>query len=144
MRQRTDSGMPCELLIFGVAHDQAIVSVPQHEGFRDRLDGIAKADVGGLGTLDQPHLLGDVDRDADQMRLARFAVDQLGAGAQPYPAPVGMAHAEHPVDGRFAGGIEELGQRHQVAVVGMDQPADLAEAEERVARLQPDDLEHRA
>ena len=53
----------------------------------------------------------------------RLAVDQLGAGAQPDPASVGMAHAEHAVDGRFAGLVEGLGERHQVAVVGMDQPA---------------------
>src|SRR6266704_523144 len=49
----------------------AIVGVPEDEGLRDRLDGIAEADVGCLRALDQAHLLGDVDRDADQVRLAR-------------------------------------------------------------------------
>ena len=78
------------------------------------------------------------------MRLAGIAVDQFGAGPQPDPASVGVAHAEHLVDRRFARLVEALGERHQVAVVGMDEPAHLAEAEEGVARFEPDDLEHRA
>ncbi len=57
------------------------------------LDGVAQTDVGGLGALDQPHLLGDVDGDADKVGLGAARLDELGAGAQPHPAPVGVMHA---------------------------------------------------
>ena len=133
-----------ELLVLRVAHHEAVVGVPEDEGLGDGLDRVAEADVGGLRTLDQPHLLGHVDGDADEVRLAAVAVDQLGAGAEPDPAAVGMAHAEHAVDGRLALVVEGLGKRHQVAVVGMDEAGDLAEAEQVVALVLADDLEHRA
>ena len=97
-----------------------------------------------LRALDEAHLLGDVDGDADEVRLAAVAVDQLGAGAKPDPAAVGVAHAEHAVDGRLALVVEGLGERHQIAVVGMDQAGDLAEADQVVALVLADDLEHRA
>ena len=111
-----------ELLVLRVAHDEAVVGVPQDEGLGDGLDRVAEADVGGLGALDQTHLLGDVDGDADEVRLAGVAVDQLGAGAEPDPAAVGVAHAEHAVDRGFALVVERLGERHEVAVVGVDHP----------------------
>ena len=133
-----------ELLVFRVAHDEAVVGVPQDEGLGDGLDRVAEADVGGLRPLDQPHLLGHVDGDADEVRLAGVAVDQLGAGAEPDPAAVGVTHAEHAVDGGLALVVEGLGERHEVAVVGMDEAGDLAEAEQVVALVLADDLEHRA
>ena len=45
-------GQAVELLIFAVAHDQAVVPVPQHESFGDRLHRIAKPRilVGGTGS----------------------------------------------------------------------------------------------
>ncbi len=88
-----------QFLEIGIAQHQAVVGVPQHEGFRDGLDGVAQAHVGGDGLLDQALLLGDVDRDADQMRarLARLA-HQLAARAQPDPVAVGVAHAEGVID----------------------------------------------
>ena len=102
--------MRVELLVFRVAHDQAIVGVPQDKGFRDRLDGVAEPDIGRLRALDELHLLGDVDGDADQMRLARLPVDQLGAGTEPDPASVGMPHPEHLVDRRLARLVERTRQ----------------------------------
>ena len=38
-------GQAVELLIFAVAHDEAVVAVPQHEGFGDRLHGVAKSRI---------------------------------------------------------------------------------------------------
>ena len=73
-----------ELLVLRIAHDEAVVGVPQDEGLGDRLDRVAEADVGGLGALDQAHLLGDVDGDADEVRLAgsRGRPARRGRGAR--------------------------------------------------------------
>ena len=59
-----------QLLEVRIAQHQAIVRVPHHEGFRDGLDGVAQPQVRLGGLLDQRLLLGDVDRDADQVRAA--------------------------------------------------------------------------
>ena len=61
-------GQIVQLLEIGIAQHQPVVGVPQHEGFRDGLDGVAQAHVGGDRLLHQVLLLGDVDRDADQMQ----------------------------------------------------------------------------
>ncbi len=143
-RRQHDVGDAVQLLVLGIAHDETVFRVPQDEGLGDRLDGIAQTDVGGLRALDQAHLLGDVDGDADQVRFRAVAVDQLGAHPQPDPAAVDVMHAEHAVDRGFAGLEQGFDQRQQVAVVGVDQPGDLAEAEQSVARVETDDLEHRA
>ena len=66
-------GDAVQLLVLGIAHHQPVVGVPQDEGFRDRLDGVAEADIGGLRALDEPHLLGDVDGDADEVRVVGLA-----------------------------------------------------------------------
>ena len=88
-------------------------------------------------------LLGNVDRNADQMRLG-FAglLDEFAARAQPHPVAIGVPHAEGMVDeaglgvGKLGGKIVEL------QIVGMNQGIDLAEAEQVSARLQPQDREH--
>ncbi len=130
-------GQVVQLLEIRIAQHQAIVGVPQHEGFRDGLDGVAQAHVGGDRLLDQVLLLGDVDRDADQMqaRLARLA-HQLAARAQPHPVAVGVAHAEGVIDGGRLG-IGEFGRELvEPQVVRMDQRADVAERQQVVLGLQ--------
>ena len=115
-------GQIVQLLEVGIAQHQPVVGVPQHEGFRDGLDGVAQAHVGGGGLLDQRLLLGDVDGDADQVqaRLAGLA-HQLAARAQPDPVAVGVAHAEVVVDGVGLGVGELGGELVELDVVGMDQ-----------------------
>ena len=102
------SGRLCSVLEIGVAQHQAVLRVPQHERLGDGLDGVAQAQVGLDGPLDQRLLLGDVDGDADQVRPAVAGLlDQLAARAQPHPVAVGVAHAEGVVDqGRL--GVGEL------------------------------------
>ena len=57
-----------QLLEVRVAQHEAVLRVPHHERFRDGLDGVAQPQVRLDRALDQCLLLGDVDRDADQMR----------------------------------------------------------------------------
>ena len=80
-------GQMMQFLEIRIAQHQAIVGVPQHEGFRDGLDGVAQPQIGRHGALDQAFLFGDVDGDADQMQ-AGFAVlaRQFAAHPQPQPA----------------------------------------------------------
>ena len=88
-----------QLLEIRVAQYQAVLRVPDHEGFGDGLDGVTQAQIGLDRALDQCLLLGDVDGDPDQMRSAVAGLlDQLAAGAQPYPVAVGVAHPEGVVD----------------------------------------------
>ena len=137
-------GQIVQLLEIRIAQHQPIVGIPHHEGFRDGLDGVAQAHVGGHRLLDQVLLLGDVDRDADQMQagLARLA-HQLAARAQPDPVAVGVAHAEGVIDGgrrRFG----EFGREIvEPQVVRMGEGADVAERQQVVLGLQAQDLEHR-
>ena len=51
-----------------VAQHQAIFRVPQHEGFRNGLDRVAQPKIGLDGLFGEALLLGDVDRDADQVQ----------------------------------------------------------------------------
>ena len=101
-------GQVVQFLEVRIAQHQPIVGVPQHEGFRDGLDGVAQPQIGGGGALDQVLLLGDVDGDADQMQ-AGFAVlaRQFAAHAQPQPAAVGVPHAEGVID-RLQLGVGQL------------------------------------
>ena len=39
-------GQAMELLVLAVAHHQAVLVVPQHEGFRDRLHRVAEPRIG--------------------------------------------------------------------------------------------------
>ena len=137
-------GQAVQVLEVRIAQHQAVVVVPQHEGFRDGLDGVAQAHVGGGGPLDQRLLLGDVDRDADQMHAGLAGLlHQLAARAQPDPFAAGVVHAELVVDGAGLG-VGELGRDLvELDVVGMHQLADLAEGHQVVAGLQAEDREHR-
>ncbi len=133
-----------QVLEVGIAQHQPVFVVPQHEGFRDGLDRVAQPDVGGRGALDQRLLLGDVDRDADQVH-ARVAglPHQLAAGAQPDPFAAGVQHAELVVD-RLGLGVGELGcDLVEPDVVGMHQAAHFAERHQVVARRDPQNREHR-
>ncbi len=137
-------GQVVQLLEIRIAQHQAIIGVPQHEGFRDGLDGVAQAHVGGHRLLDQILLLGDVDRDADQMRarLARLA-HQLATRAQPDPMAVGVAHAEGVIDGGRRGFGELRREVVEPQVVRMGERADVAERQQVVLGLQAEDVEHR-
>ena len=147
VRRAGDDGFVGEMmqrLKVGIAQHQAVVGVPQHEGFRNGLDGVAQPQIGLHGLLDQAFLLGDVDRNADQVQAA-FAVlaRQFAARPQPQPAAVGVAHAESVIE-RLHAGIGKL--RRQIVkidVVGMHQRIDLAEGQEVVLLRQAENVEHR-
>ena len=121
-----------QLLEVRVAEHEAVLRVPHHEGFGDGLDGVAQPQVRLDRALDQGLLLGDVDRDADQVR-ARLAglLHQLAARAQPHPVAVGVAHAEGVVDEGGLGVGELGGELVEMDVLGMDEGIDLAEAQQR-------------
>ncbi len=110
-----------KLLEVGIAQHEAIVSIPQHEGFRNGLDGVAQAHVGSDGLFNQALLLGDVDGDTDQMQT-RFALlaDQFAACTQPDPMAIGMAHAEGVVDGGHFGVGELGGEFVKLDVIGCE------------------------
>ena len=133
-----------QFLEIGIAEDQSIIGIPEHEGFRNGLDSVAQTHVGGGRLFHQVLLLGDVDGDADQMRagLARLA-HQLAARTQPHPMAVRMAHAEGLVDGGGAGIGKLGGELVKLDVVGMHQRADVAEGQQVVLGLESDDVEHR-
>ena len=84
-----------ELLVLGIAQDQLVIGIPQHEGFGNILDRVLEAEFRFLVEAVGEFLRGDVDGDADEMRrvLAR-RTRQLGACPEPHPMAVGMAHAE--------------------------------------------------
>ena len=68
-----------ELLVLGIAQHQAVVGIPQHEGLRDVLDGIHQPELGLLVELVGFLLLGDVEDDADEMRLAGLVARRKGS-----------------------------------------------------------------
>ncbi len=82
------------LLKMAVAHHQAVVLVPEHEGFRRTLDRVRQALVGLGITLCQPMLFGDVHGDADHVDMAGIGADDLRAGAHPDIVPSGMTNAQ--------------------------------------------------
>jgi hypothetical protein len=126
-----------------IAEHQPVVGVPQYEGFRDGLDGVAQPQVGFHSALGEASLLGDVDGDADQVRAAAvLALAELAAHPQPDPVAVGMAHPEGLVDVIELAGDELIGDVEQVDVVGHHQRVDLAESQKVAAAFQPQQFEH--
>ena len=127
-----------------IAQHETIVGVPQHEGFRDGLDGVAQPHVRGHGLLDQALLLGDVDGDADQVQAAlRRPGAPVRSAPAATPSAVGVAHAEGVID-RLHFGVGELGREIvEVDVVGMHQRVDLAEGQQVVLGVQAENVEHR-
>ena len=107
-------------------------------------DGVAQAQVGGDGLFDQAFLLGDVDRDADQVQagLARSGAPARSAPAARPNCRWRDACGRH---GRWRGlGIGELGgELIEVDVVGMHERVDLAEGHQIVLRVEPENGEHR-
>ena len=127
-----------------VAEHQAVFGVPQHEGFRDGLDGVAQPQIGLDGLFGEALLFGDVDGDADQMQAAigrRLA--QFAAHPQPDPVAVGVLHAKGLVDVVELAGDQLIGDREQIDVVGFHQRVDFAEGEQVVAGVEPQHGEHR-
>ena len=137
-------GQVMQFLKVRIAQHQAVVGVPQHEGFRDGLDGVAQPQVRRHGALDQGFLLGDVDGDADQMQ-AGFALlaRQFAARPQPQPAAVGVAHAEGMVDRCTLASASWRGELVEIDVVLVHQRVDFAEGEQIVLRRQSENVEHR-
>ena len=128
---------------FRVAEDEAVVGVPEHEGFRDRLDGVVQARVGSRSSLLQTALLGHVDGDADEMASSVVRIiHQLGAGAQPDPFAGGAADAEFVVEQRGPGGSKLFRQRVEILVVRMNHGVDLAERQELVLTLVTEKFVH--
>ncbi len=138
-----------QLLVFRIAENEAVRGVPEHEGFRDRLDRVAQMRVGRGGALGHAALLGDVDGDADEVLRAGAAVDhQFGAGLEPEPRAIGAAHAELLVEMGGLAAADRIGQRIEIGVLGIDEAGDLAErhvvagaivAEHRIHRVGPVD-----
>ncbi len=69
-----------------IAGHEAVVGVPQDESLRYGFDRVTQPDIGRGVALGQFLLVGDVDRDADEVQLgtAPFA-DQFGPSPQPDP-----------------------------------------------------------
>ena len=88
-RPRPATPSPAQIvqaLVFGVAQHEPVRAVPQHEGFRDRLDRFAQPLVGGCGDFRLALAVGDVERDADQPAATAHAVlDDGRALAKPHP-----------------------------------------------------------
>ena len=127
-----------------VAEHEAVLGIPQHEGFRDGLDRVAQPQIRFHGPLGETLLLGDVDGDADQVHAAAAGgLTELAAHAQPDPVAVGVLHAEALVDVVDLAGDQLVGNVEQVDVVGFHQRVDFAEGEEVVAGIQPEQGEHR-
>ena len=133
-----------QLLEVRVAQDQAVVGVPQHECFRNRLDGVAQPQVRRRGLLHQRPLLGGVDGDADEVQAGLAVLArQFAARPQPQPAAVGVAHAEGVID-RLRLGVGQLArQLVEVDIVPVHQGVDFAESQEIVFRRQSEKIEHR-
>ena len=117
-----------ELLVFGVAQNQAVVGIPQDEGFRDILDRVLEAQfcflVEPVGEL----LGGDVDDDADEMRRFLFGrMRKLGTGPEPHPVAVDMAHAEFMVEDRLLAGEKGFNHFFELRVFRMDAVGNVAE-----------------
>ncbi len=131
-------------LEFRVAEHEPVVGVPQHEGFRDRVDRVAQARIGLRRVFGERPLVGDVDRDADEMLAGVVGIaHQLGPGAQPDPDSRRAADAEIVIDDRGFRRGEPVGEAVEVAVLAMDEAVDLAEGQELVATLVAEHLVHR-
>jgi hypothetical protein len=97
-------GQAVELLVLAVAHHQAVLVVPQHEGFRDGFHGVAQPRIGVEGGGGLLMLQGG---DCREQRLCRFLVARY-VTAQPHsdPTSVGMAQAEALVE--FASAVAQV------------------------------------
>ena len=127
-----------------VAEHEAVVRVPQHEGFRNGLDRVAQPQVGFHGLFGEALLLGDVDGDADQVQAGvGGGLAELAADAQPDPVAAGVLHAEGLVDVVDLAGDQLVGDLEQVDVVGFHQRVDFAEGQEVVAGVESQHGEHR-
>ena len=119
-----------QFLEIRIAQHQAIVGVPQHEGFGYGLDGVAQPQICRRGLFDQALLLGNVDGDADEMQAGfAFLARQFAARPQPQPSAVGVTHAESVVD-RLQLAVRQLpGQLVEVDVAVVHQRVQLAEGQ---------------
>ena len=91
-----------ELLVLGIAQDEPVVGIPQHEGLRDILDRVLEAELRFLVELVGELLRGDVDGDADEMRrILAGRMRKLGARPEPHPVAALMAHAEFVIEHRL-------------------------------------------
>ena len=120
-----------QLLVLGVAEHELLIGVPEHEGFRDRLDRVAQAGVGRGGTGGHAALLGDVDDDADEMlRMGPAIGHQLGTRLEPDPFARGVADAEFLVEMVGLAAADRIGQGVEVGILRVDEGVDLAEGHE--------------
>ncbi len=133
-----------QFLEIRVAQHQPVIGVPQHEGFRNGLDGVAQPQIGGCRALHQAFLLGDIDGDTDDVEAGlTLLAGQFAAHPQPNPSAVGMAHAEVMIDGLHFGVGELHRQAVEIDVVRMDEVVDLAERQKLVLLRQAEDVVHR-
>ena len=91
-----------------IAQHQAIVRIPQHEGFGNGLDGIAQTQVGSVRALDQSFCS---ETSTAMPMTCRPASPSWRVNSQrdpqPQPVAVGVAHAEGMID-RLNFGVREL------------------------------------
>ena len=126
-------GQAVELLILAVAHDQAIVAVPQHEGFGDRLHGVAKPRV-LVGRAGSEVLLGD-HGDAGKAGLAiRQGPRDVPAQPESDKVAVGVAQPEAAVEHRGALAEAPVDLAAKI-VVGMQGLGDGTKGHRLAARL---------
>ena len=132
-----------ELLVLGIAQDEAVVRIPQHEGFRDVLHRIHQAQLGILVDLVGLLLLRDVEDDAGQVReVLRLARGERHAGAEPDVIAIFVAHAELTVEGGDLA-IEKLLDRVlELRVVRVNAADDFIEGQIVALHRHAEHLEH--
>ena len=132
-----------QVLEIGIAQHQAIIGVPQHEGFRDGFDGVAQAQIGRRRLFHQALLFSRVDYNADEVQAGiALLANKFATGAQPQPIAVGVAHAKGVIE-RLCPGIGECGgDVVEIDIVGVHQHVDFAEGQQVVLRLDAQNVEH--
>ena len=116
-----------ELLIFGIAHDQAAVGIPQHEGFGDGLNRLTQPVLRFLGGLGRPLLIGDVNGNAHKPRRAvRRIMHQGPARPKPDPVPLGVLQPEFVIEAGAAAAQQIFSQFGDGRLLGMLAAGDLA------------------
>ena len=133
-----------QALIFRVAQHQPVARIPQDKSFRDRLDRVAQSLVGGRRMLGFALALGDIEGDADEARRAGLLIlDNVGALAKPYPAPVGRAHAKLDVDALAAPVGRRSRDRLQSLVVRVHKALQIGDSPVAGSLLEFEKIEHR-
>ena len=133
-----------EVLKFGIAQDKLVICIPEHERLADRLDRVPQTQVcRGIHRI-SPTLLGNIDRNADQMRRRAFRViNDFRPRPNPNPAAICGANPESLIHRRNFCGGELVGKLEEIAVIGMDEAVDIAKREYLALPLISEHVIHR-